>query len=89
MSDATKILVLAEPDDDGRAVADGDDRVRLVRRDQHEREEPAQLRERAANRGGQAVAARISCSTRCATISVSVSVTNVWPSAVSSRFSSR
>ena len=32
---------------------------------------------------------RLSCSTRCATISVSVSVTNVWPSAVSSRFSSR
>ena len=42
-------LVLAKPDDDRRAVADGDDLVRIVRGDQHQREEPAHVEQRAAD----------------------------------------
>ena len=35
-------LAVAEADDDRRTVSDGDDLARIVRRDEHEREEPAQ-----------------------------------------------
>ena len=41
-------LVLAEADDDGRAVADGDDLFRVVGRDRHKREEAAHVQERLA-----------------------------------------
>ena len=54
-----EVLALAEADDHRRAVAHGDDRVRVVRRDQHEREQPAQLRQRAADRRREAVAAAL------------------------------
>ena len=50
MSDATKILVLAEADDDRRPVAHGHDLVRIVGRDQHEREQAAQVQQRPPHR---------------------------------------
>ena len=59
ISDATKNSSLPEADHDRRAVPHRDDRVRIVRRDQHERKEPAQLRQRAAHRRGQAVVAHL------------------------------
>ena len=36
-----EVLAVAEADDDRRAVADGDELVRVVGREQHEREQPA------------------------------------------------
>src|SRR3712207_8428688 len=38
-----EILAVAEADDDGRPLADGDDGVRLVNRDDREREDAAQV----------------------------------------------
>ncbi len=73
-------LVVAEPDDDRRTVADGHDLVRIVGRDQHEREQAAQVEQRAAATAfSQARRLFISRSTRWATISVSVSVTKRVP----------
>ena len=43
-------LAVAQPDDDRRAVADGDDLVRIVGRDQHEREQPAHVEQRPPHR---------------------------------------
>ena len=80
MSDATKNSPSPRPDDDRRPVADGDDLVGIVGRDQHQREEAAHVAQRTPHRVLETVALRISRSTRCATISVSVSVTNVCPS---------
>ena len=74
VSDATK-LPLAEADDDGRPLRTATI-VSGRRLKQHEREDRA-------NVSTLGVAARsraaLSCSTRCATTSVSVSVMNVWP----------
>ncbi len=52
-------LAVAEADDDRRAVADGDDRSGIVRRNQDEGEQPFDVRERATHRGRQAVAAAL------------------------------
>ena len=49
MSDATKNSSVAEADDDRRAVADGDDLLRIVGRDQHQREQAAHQQQRAAH----------------------------------------
>ena len=54
-SDATKILAVADADDDRRAVADGDELFRIVGRDQHEREQPAHALHRAQHRVLEAV----------------------------------
>ena len=43
-------LAVAEADDDRRAVADGDDLVRIVGRDEHEREQPAHVQQRPPRR---------------------------------------
>ena len=48
-------LAVAETDDDRRAVADGDDLVGVVGRDQHQREQPAHVEQRPADRVLQAV----------------------------------
>ena len=50
-------LAVAETDDERRAVADGDDLFRVVSRDQHEREQPAQQPERPPDRVLEAVVA--------------------------------
>ena len=52
-------LALAEPDDERRPVADGDDLPRIVRGDEDEREEAAQRSERAADRALEPVAAHL------------------------------
>ncbi len=43
-------LAVAESDDNRRAVADRDDLVGIVSRDQHEREQPAHVEQRPAHR---------------------------------------
>ena len=43
-------LAVAEADDDRRAVADGHDLVRVVGRDQHQREQPAHVEQRPPHR---------------------------------------
>ena len=48
-------LAVAEADDDRRAVADGDDLLRIVGRDQHQREQAAHQQQRAAHRVLEAV----------------------------------
>ena len=68
-------LVLAEADDDRRAVADGDDLVRIVGRNQHQREQARAGSSSARRTAFSSPSSCISRSTRCATISVSVSVT--------------
>jgi hypothetical protein len=54
-----EVLVLAEADDHGRAIAYRDDRVGIVGGNQHEREEPPEFRQRAAHRGDEPVAATL------------------------------
>ena len=55
MSDATKNSPSPRPDDDRRAVADGDDLLRIVGRDQDEREQAAHQQQRPPNRVLEAV----------------------------------
>ena len=50
MSDATKNSLVAEPDDDRRTVADGDNLVGVVRRNQHERKQAAHVEQRTPHR---------------------------------------
>jgi hypothetical protein len=75
-------LALADADDSGaRAVTREDQPVRRVRRDHAERERAAHLAERVPDRGDRV--ALVVRSSRCASTSVSVSLANVWPSAIS------
>ena len=59
MSEATKILAVAQADDDRRAVARRDERLGVVGREQHDREQPAQLSERAPHRRREPVAGHL------------------------------
>ena len=54
-----EVLALAEADDQRRAVPRGDERARVVGRQQHDREQPAQLRERAPHGRLEPVAAHL------------------------------
>ena len=54
-----EVLAVAQPDDERRAVAHGDDRPRIVGRDEHQREQPAQHAKRAAHGAFQPVAAHL------------------------------
>ena len=76
MSEATKNSSCAQADDDRRAVANGDDLLGILDRHEHEREHAAHQLQRAAHGVLEAVVC-ISRSTRCATISVSVSVLKI------------
>ena len=90
-----KRLAFADADDDRRSEARGDNLVGLGCRQNAESKgarQPLDRRRTATSSGTGLPAASASfwtCSIRCAMISVSVSVTNLWPCAVSSRFSSR
>ena len=85
-----EVFAFAQADDGGRPIARGDDLVGLVGGDDADGEgagERATARRTASSSDSvlpDSAAERISCSIRWAMISVSVSVTNVWPSAVSS-----
>ena len=84
MSEATKNSPSPDADDERRAVADGDDLLGLVGRDQRPARRcraraPARLRAATSSEPAPFFSSR---ATRCATISVSVSVWNLWPSAI-------
>ena len=92
-----EVFVFAEADDRGRSIARRDDLVRIVDRDHHQREHSGEFLDRLAHRffQGRALAlhrlpvCRKYFSIRWAMISVSVSVVNLWPSAINFFLSER
>ena len=91
-----EVLAVADADDDGRAEAGGDDLVGLGGGEDAEGEGSGEALDGAADgvfeRDGlrrRLSASFCTCSMRWAMISVSVSVTNLWPWAMSSCLRSR
>ena len=82
-----EIFVLAEADHRRRAPARRHDFIWVARGENHQRVHAAQIVSRvlrtASSSGARLL---VILSTRCATTSVSVSVTNLWPCAISSLF---
>ena len=86
MSDATKNSPVAEPTTMGGPLRTATIFSGSSSRDQHEREQAAHQQQRSANARSPGRRPSSPVSTRCATISVSVSVTKTWPCRCSSCF---